>query len=121
MVRLLKEKPQAFENIPYWMQYYEGYDKAGPYCYCGLDFMYGPESGMTVCFLHLEVVRFNHNLLKTIKADWQFIKEIVKNFDCSTIILIKEGKKQNQQSYLKFIDHFGFYDNKTCTVSTQEI
>jgi hypothetical protein len=117
MVNALTKKPDAFETEQDGDHFYEMHDSAGTYAYACLNFNYAP-----VAILHLEVVRFGHNVLKKIvSTDWPFCKAQCTEHGCKIISINKPGSLENNQPWTKFVRHFGFKEFAQYTASIQMI
>lgn len=121
MLKKLEHKPsiEPFDEMPEPSNdfiFLELYDHDGPYGWAVLDLRFKP-----FCYLHLEIERWNHRILKLLKKDWIFGKNIIRSFDCDMVVLTKAGNLSNQGSYKKLIELFGFPKPLECTISSQEI
>jgi hypothetical protein len=124
MIRVLKYRPLIYESqgLPepsddfrYFALYREKEYRV--FGYAALDVRFKP-----FCLLHLEIVTaWNHRIFKELENDWEFAKKVICSLGCNTVVLTKAGNLDNQASYKKLIDRFGFSDPVEFTQSTQEI
>ena len=111
MVKRLEKKPfeQASDDILWLGLYY----KKELYCYFGIELLKHFVSA------HAEVVKWNHNIAKMFKIDWEEIKFICKSLGANEIIASNDNL--NDKRWPKFIKMFGFSEPKLILVSRQEI
>jgi hypothetical protein len=117
MVSTLTEKPTAFEHGQEGDVYFALVDDDGPYAFAALNYTYPP-----IAILHLEVKRFTHNLLKSaVKEDWPKILNECRANGCDVIHVNKRGSFSSNDSWMKFIRHFGFDNIVEYTAAVQTI
>lgn len=109
------DKPDVFNNCDAFY-YIKGFDNNGVYAYMAIDFRLKKSA-----ILHLEVIRFSHEILKQLIGDWEGIKQILKENEVKTIAATRLGTTEEHKTWLKFIRWFGFNDIKQQVTAIQEI
>ena len=113
MVRTCK-RPQCFEKLEEDFVYFEGYDTK-PYVYAAISF-YPP-----MAYMHLEVIRFSHNILKRMIVDWDLLKKVIRENGVNTVTITKPGTLDSNKSYIKFLKKLGLSQPHEILIGTYEI
>lgn len=96
------ERPACFSHLEDGgYAYYTGADAGGDYLYVAFT----PKPPTTI--IHLEVVRFSHNILRMMIADWQDLKRVWMTLGIQRMIITKEGNLKDNVSYIKFLAKLG--------------
>jgi len=115
MVKKILEKPKGYfkqacsDNLMWFGLYY----KKELYAYAAIEILGAFAS------LHTELIRWNHNIAKTMQIDWEEIKFICKCLGIKE--MVASNNDVNDKRWPKFIRMFGFDSPKPILVSRQEI
>jgi len=115
MVKRLRNKPYGyFKDAPInnflWFEF--SYKKE-PYAYIAIEVIGAFASA------HTEMVKWSHNIAKTMKTDWEEIKSICRSLGVKEVVA--SNNDVNDKRWPKFIRLFGFDEPKPILVSRQEI
>jgi len=120
MIRKCVDKPDCFAHIFnekdfIWI---EAYDQQGIYAYLGLGFFAeSPKIG----FVHLEVTRFSHRTLASMKRDWFEIITNLRKEGIEYLSTQQDGTLDKHKTWIKFIRHFGFTEVQQLVSATMKI
>jgi hypothetical protein len=113
MVRTCK-RPQCFEKLEDDFMYFEGYDTE-PYVYAAISF-HPPNA-----YMHLEVIRWSHNILKNLIVDWSILKKIIKENGVNIITITKPGTLAENEAFVKFLNRLGLSQPHEILIAAYEI
>lgn len=108
------EKPEEFNHLPdncSWISLNNG---AGLIAYLGIQRI-NTESAA----IHMHVLRWSHNVLKTLKIDWQAIVKALHGDGVRYLIAANDDIGDTR--WPKFIKYFGFPEPKLTKYSKQEL
>lgn len=114
MIRECKE-PECFKGYEGNFVYFEGYDKRGAYGYVAFT----PTPPHAV--FHLEITRFNHNILKKLMVDWKVLQKTMKKVGIDKITIIKDGNLKSNKSYIKFLEKMGMSEPHEILIANYEL
>jgi hypothetical protein len=115
MVKSLTNKPDGYfkDSHSDSFLWFEFTYKNDPYAYVAIEVIGAFASA------HTEMVRWSHNIAKTMKADWEEIKNICRSLGVKEVAATNNDI--NDKRWPKFIRLFGFDEPKPILVSRQEI
>jgi len=114
MVKRLDKKPDGyFTKLPDHYMWFELYYKSELYCYVGIEII-----SIWASF-HTHVMKWNHNIAKTLFADWHTLKKICKGLGVTQLIASNENLEDKR--WPKFIKMFGFSEPQAILISKQEL
>ena len=94
--------------------FFEGYDDK-PYVYAAIS----PTPPNAI--IHLEVVRWSHNILKKLIVDWDILKKTMKNNGIETVAITKMGNLKDNEAYVKFLAWMGLPEPYEILIANYEI
>lgn len=103
MIRLLKKQPERidiFKGLCRHAIYFENYDDAGPYAYVGFE-IYADKAN-----LHMHILRWNHNVAKKLKEDWDIHVLMLLKLGVTHLVAVNQDAED--KCWHKFISLFGF-------------
>ena len=113
MVRVC-EKPECFNQLEGDFIYFEGY--------CDFPYVYGAVSfNGKIGYLHLEVIKWSHNILKRMIVDWDIFKNIIKKNGVKHLIITKKGTLSENRGYVKFLSKMGLSSPQEILIGEYEI
>jgi len=115
MVKSLPNKPDGyFEGVNndtfLWFEF--SYKKE-PYAYIAIEVI------GTFASAHTEMMKWSHNIAKTMRTDWEEIKSICRSLGVKEVVA--SNNDVNDKRWPKFIRLFGFDEPNPILVSRQEI
>ena len=114
MVKTLKDCPSVFTDITVTdPEYLALNDEYGVYGHVLLNFE------TRKCTVHLSVSRWSASILKSMKSDWEEVKEICRSRDCKKLFAVNPAGEDNK--WYRFIKHFGFDNYYVARVYYQEV
>jgi len=94
------EQPDCFKHLEDGFIYYKELNVSG-------DYVYAAFTSTQPSYLHLEVVRFSHNIMKSIICDWHELRKCMKERNITSYIITKNGNLESNRSYIKFLNKLG--------------
>ena len=86
------------------------------------DYCYAAFSKMTpVCMLHFEIIRFNHNIMKSIICDWNELKKVLKDHGMTGFVITKRGNLAENTTFVKFLGKLGLATPKEALIAEYEV
>ena len=91
----IPERPQEFVNM-----YFKGVDKQRLYCFIHIQKL------EDIAYLHLEVILFGANIVKSMKRDLEQLKDILRSFGIKRIVGSHEAR--GSEKWGRFLRLVGF-------------
>lgn len=114
MIKQLDKKPKGlFQKLPDHYMWFELHDESKAYAYVGIEII------DIWAALHLHILQWNHNILRSILQDWIEIKGICKQFGAKQ--LVASNDDVHDKKWFKFIRLFGFPEPQHVLISKQRI
>ena len=93
------EKPEVLDYIKFG-EFFELHDDNGRYAYFALEFNPVPNTAN----IHMEVSRFSHNVLKTMREDFMpGLRELCRERNIKKVIARKQGTDSRFPKLVKFL------------------
>lgn len=71
--------------------------------------------------VHLQVIKWSHNVLKNFYFDWMEFKHIMKSNGVTQMVITKEGRLEDNKSWVKFLSKFGLCEPKQVMIATYDL
>ena len=114
MIRIMDNKPHDLFDfiITSNVVFIQGYNENGIYGYCAIEII------EVLATLHVHMLRYTHNILKTLKRDWITIEDYCKSIGIKRLLA---ANYTNDEKWYKFIQQFGFDKPYIVLMSVKEI
>ena len=113
MVIEVMDRPVPFKHIATTSRWYELVDDKGVFGYMAL------KEELPAVGLHLEILRWSHNVLKTMIEDWQWVLHVVRQMGATNIYATNPNYKDRR--WAKLLKHFGFPEPKVMALTVMEV
>ena len=114
MIKSLKKKPENhFEHLPDDYLWFKLFNRNYIYAFLGIQII------GSLCAIHLEIIKWNHFILKELKNDWLQVKDFCKCKGCLSIIASNSDLSDNR--WPRFIKYFDFPYPSNVLISKQEL
>lgn len=113
MIVISSIQPKAFEGMdPDGCRWMSGSDEDGVYCWIAVKLK--ADEGQ----VHLQVVRWSHNILKKLTRDWRHVLKYCYLRGCRQMTAVSTP---DDPKWERFIKHFGFPGPINILCSTMEV
>lgn len=112
MLECIKEKPNCFNHINVPTLNFRAINEDGIYMEVAVQENY------TIASLHIDMKKWNHNILKELFKDWDALKSIMAHRGITKFIA---SNAADDDKWKRFISYFGFPEPKWILISEQEI